>query len=99
MNGDESERQLNIHLDPEHLAGVYSNFANVSFSSYEFTITFARVDMEIEEGEVPGVVVSRINMSTRFFEEFLSAMQDAHSKWKYQEGVRNLPEAPSDRDE
>jgi hypothetical protein len=50
--------------------------------------------MEIEEGEVPGVVVARINMSTRFFEEFLAAMQDAHSKWTTQQGIRNLPEAP-----
>jgi hypothetical protein len=32
MEGDGQERQLNIHLDPEHLAGVYSNFANISFS-------------------------------------------------------------------
>ena len=29
---DPQERQLNIHVDPEHLAGVYSNFATVSFS-------------------------------------------------------------------
>jgi hypothetical protein len=29
---DESqERQLNIHVDPQHLGGVYSNFANISF--------------------------------------------------------------------
>ena len=98
MEDDGQSRQLNIHLDPEHLAGVYSNFANITFSPYEFTVTFARVDMEIEEGEVPGVVVSRINMSTRFFEEFLTAMQDAHSKWKYQEGVRNLPETGGERD-
>jgi Protein of unknown function (DUF3467) len=98
VNGEGPERQLNIHLDPEQMAGAYANFANITFSPYEFTVTFARVDMEIEEGEVPGVVVSRINMSTRFFEEFLTAMQDAHSKWKYQEGVRNLPETGGERD-
>ncbi len=50
---DPQERQLNIHVDPEHLAGVYSNFATVSFSDYEFTITFARIDHEVEDGEVP----------------------------------------------
>ena len=32
MEEDAQERQLNIHLDPENLAGVYANFANVSFS-------------------------------------------------------------------
>jgi hypothetical protein len=94
VNGEGPERQLNIHLDPEQMAGSYANFANITFSPYEFTLTFARVDHEIEEGEVPGVVVSRINMSARFFEELLTAMQDAHSKWSTREGIRNLPEAP-----
>jgi uncharacterized protein DUF3467 len=88
------ERQLNIHLDPEQMAGVYANFANVTFSPYEFTLTFARIDHEVEEGDVPGVVVSRVNMSAQFFQELLAAMQDSFSKWSTQEGIRNLPEAP-----
>jgi hypothetical protein len=91
---DEAPKQLNIHLDPEHMAGVYANFANVSFSGYEFTLTFARIDHEIEEGDVPGVVVSRVNMSQRFMRELLDAMQDAWSKWETQEGIRNLPDFP-----
>jgi len=57
MEDDAQERQLNIHLDPENLAGVYANFANISFSDYEFTLTFARIDHEVEEGDMPGVVV------------------------------------------
>jgi hypothetical protein len=91
-------RQLNIHLDPENLAGVYANFANISFSDYEFTLTFARIDHEVEEGDIPGVVVSRVNISSRFMEELLAAMQDSWSKWSSREGIRNLPEAPP-RDE
>ena len=94
MDEDAQERQLNIHLDPEQMAGVYANFANVTFSPYEFTLTFARIDHEIEEGDVPGVVVSRVNMSAQFFQELLAAMQDSFSKWSTQEGIRNLPEAP-----
>ena len=92
MDEEPQERQLNIHLDPEQMAGVYANFANVTFSAYEFTITFARVDHEIEEGDVPGVVVSRVNMSTRFMRELLDAMNDSWSKWSSREGIRNLPE-------
>lgn len=92
MDEDAQERQLNIHLDPENLAGVYANFANISFSDYEFTLTFARIDHEVEEGDVPGVVVSRVNMSTRFMRELLDAMQDSWSKWSSREGIRNLPE-------
>ena len=92
MDEDAQERQLNIHLDPENLAGVYANFANISFSDYEFTLTFARIDHEVEEGDVPGVVVARVNMSTRFMRELLDAMQDSWSKWSSREGIRNLPE-------
>ena len=98
MDEDAQERQLNIHLDPENLAGVYANFANISFSDYEFTVTFARIDHEVEEGDVPGVVVSRVNMSTRFMKELLDAMQDSWSKWSSREGIRNLPETPENDD-
>jgi hypothetical protein len=96
VDDEAQERQLNIHLDPEQMAGVYANFANVTFSPYEFTLTFARIDHEIEEGDVPGVVVSRVNMSSQFFQELLAAMQDSFSKWSTQEGIRNLPEAGGD---
>jgi Protein of unknown function (DUF3467) len=92
------DRHLNIHLDPEHLAGVYSNFANISFSNYEFTVTFARIDHEIEEGDVPGVVVARVNMSNRFFRELLDAMQDSWSQWATREGIKNLPQTPPEDD-
>jgi Protein of unknown function (DUF3467) len=94
VDEEPQERQLNIHLDPEQMAGVYANFANVTFSPYEFTLTFARIDHDIEEGDMPGVVVARVNMSSQFFQELLAAMQDSLSKWSTQEGIRNLPEAP-----
>jgi hypothetical protein len=89
------DRQLNIHIDPDAMGGVYANFANVSFSQYEFTITFARVDHEVEDGDVPGVVVSRVNVSHKFMRDLLDAMEDSWSKWSTTEGIRNLPETPS----
>ena len=92
MDDDAQERQLNIHLDPEHLAGVYANFANISFSDYEFTLTFARIDHEVEEGDVPGVVVARVNMSQQFAGELLTALQEAHSKYTTVKGIQDLPE-------
>jgi hypothetical protein len=84
VDDERPERQLNIHLDPEQMAGVYANFVSISFSDYEFTLTFARVDHEVEEGDIPGVVVARIN----------DAMTDAYSKWATREGIKTLPEAP-----
>ena len=89
---EDGERHFNIHTDPETMAGHYANFANVSHSDYEFTLTFARVDHEVEEGEVPGVVVSRINLSPRFMRELIDAMEDNFSKWRTREGIRDLPE-------
>ena len=97
MEDEAQARNLNIHMDPEHLGGVYSNFANISFSPYEFTITFARIDHEVEEGDVPGVVVARINMSPRFMRELIDAMEDNFSKWQTTEGIKNLPEYGDDQ--
>jgi hypothetical protein len=94
VEGDAPERHLNIHIDPEMVAGSYANFANVSFSDYEFTITFARIEHEVDEGDVPGAVVARVNMSARFMTELMAAMQDAYGKWSSREAIRNLPETP-----
>ena len=88
------ERRLNIHLDPTDIAGVYANFANITFSRYEFTLTFARIEHEVEEGDVPGAVVARINASPRFVEELIAALQDSWSKYQATESIRNLPETP-----
>jgi hypothetical protein len=102
-DADRNERRINIHFSPEIMAGVYANFANVSHSDYEFTITFARVDHEVEDEEIPGVVVSRINLSAKFMRELIDAMQDNYSKWETREGIKNLPEfggsePPTDED-
>ena len=92
MDEPRPERQLNIHMEPAHLAGVYANFANITFSDYEFTMTFARIDHEVEEGDVPGVVVARVNMSQQFAKELLEAMKDAYSKYTTVKGIQDLPE-------
>ena len=101
MDEDADERRLNIHFTPELMAGVYANFANISHSDYEFTLTFAKVDHEVDDDEVPGWVVSRVNVSPRFMRELLDAMEDNYSKWRTREGIKSLPEydgppAPSD---
>jgi hypothetical protein len=89
---NQPDRHINIHFSPDIMAGVYSNFANVSHSDYEFTITFARVDHEVEDEEIPGVVVSRINLSAKFMRELIDAMEDNFDKWRTRAGIQNLPE-------
>ena len=89
---EQPERHINIHFAPEDMGGVYANFANVSFSDYEFTITFARVDHEIDADEIPGIVVSRVNLSPKFLRELADALDDSWSKYRTREGIKNLPE-------
>ncbi len=96
MADENQERQINIHTSPEVMAGAYANFANVSHSDYEFTVTFARVDHEVDEEEIPGVVVSRVSVSHKFMRELIDAMEDQYSKWQAAEGIRNLPETGTD---
>ena len=86
------ERHFNIQTSPEIMAGHYANFANVSHSDYEFTITFARVDHEIDADEIPGIVVSRVNLSPKFMRELADALEDSYSKYATREGIKNLPE-------
>ena len=97
MDPEPPERHINLHTSPEVMAGIYANFANVSHSDYEFTITFARVDHEVEAEEVPGVVVSRISLSPKVMRELINAMEDNWSKWSTKEGIKGLPEYREDR--
>ena len=97
MAPDEPERHINLHTTPEVMAGVYANFATVSHSDYEFTLTFSRVDHEVEADEVPGVVVSRVSLSARAMRELIDAMEDNWSKWSTKEGIKGLPEYREDR--
>ena len=89
---NERERHINMHMSPETMAGSYANFANISHSDYEFTITFARLDHEVDEDDIPGVVVSRLNASPKFVRELIDALEDNYSKWSTREGIKNLPE-------
>ena len=95
----ERERHINMHMSPETMAGAYANFANISHSEYEFTITFARLDHELYEDEIPGVVVSRVSASPKFMRELIDALEDNYSKWSTREGIKNLPEYREKRPE
>jgi Protein of unknown function (DUF3467) len=92
MASDDRERHFNLHTTPEVMAGVYANFATISHSDYEFTLTFSRVDHEVDADEVPGVVVSRVALSPQAMRELIAAMQDNWSKWETRANIRRLPE-------
>ena len=62
------------------------------YESNEFTLTFSRVDHEVEDDEVPGVVVTRVSLAPQAMRELIDAMEDNWSKWRTREGIKRLPE-------
>jgi hypothetical protein len=68
MSADEPEPQehpeepeYEIVLEPQHLAGVWANWARVSQTIHEFTLDFVRLDPTINKG----IVVARcVGVST-----------------------------------
>ena len=90
--------KLQIRLPPELEAGVWSNFAVVRHSPYEFTLDFIRLDFSGKQSPRRGVVVQRINMSPQFVEQLISALSDNMSKFASNLAPSSL-ESLSDSDE
>jgi hypothetical protein len=79
----DDERHAQIRLPVELQGGVWSNFAVVSHSEHEFTIDFIRLDYS-QSGpgnELPGVVVSRVNLSPLMVTQLLGALNDNWDKY------------------
>ena len=77
--------------------GVYANFATVSHSDYEFTLTFSRVDHEVEERRGPRRGrLARLALPAAM-RELIDAMEDNWSKWRTREGIKSLPEIDEER--
>lgn len=85
---EEGAPRLDLNLPDELAGGVWANFAVVSHSPYEFTIDFARLDFgRGSPEEVPGVVVSRVNLSPLMVSQLLDALQENWRKY----AARALP--------
>lgn len=63
---------LNIILQPEQMAGVWANWAQVSHSPHEFTLDFVRLD-STRPGQ--GIVVARVAVSPLFVTQLIDALQ------------------------
>jgi len=48
---------------------------------------------------IPGVVVSRINLSSRFMRELIDAMEDNYGRWSARESIKGLPEIEQERED
>ena len=71
------EQHINIHVPADSRGGVWANFAAVAHSPYEFTLDFVRMEYASEtEGELPGVLVARVNLSPLLVTQLIDALQE-----------------------
>lgn len=81
QGGESAGQEMAIRLPPELEAGVWSNFAVVRHSPFEFTLDFVRLDFSGPQKPRRGVVVQRVNMSPQFVEQLISALTDNMTKY------------------
>jgi hypothetical protein len=76
-----------LHAAPD-LRAQYANFADVTVSPYEVTLTFAHVDRTPGDtgDEATGMVVSQMVLSPQFATELADALDDAVERYAQQYG-------------
>lgn len=74
---------FNIVVPESMTGGVWSNFASVSHSPYEFTIDFIRLDFAHPgpEGDQQGQVVARVNLSPLMVTQLMEALEGNWQKY------------------
>jgi len=82
MTEQPSGQNFQISVPESMTGGVWSNFAAVSHSPYEFTIDFARLDFARQaDGTTPGQVVARVNLSPLMVTQLLEALDSNWQKY------------------
>lgn len=61
---------IEIILQPEQMAGVWANWAQVSHTEHEFTLDFVRLDPVRKSG----IVVARVSVSPLFVTQLIDAL-------------------------
>jgi hypothetical protein len=74
---DQPANQPQIIIQPEQMAGVWANFAQVSHSEHEFTLDFVRMDY----GTGQGIVVARVSVSPLFITQLQAAIEANWQKY------------------
>lgn len=59
-------------IEPQHMAGVWANYAQVSHSAYEFTLDFVRLDFSSQPPS--GIVVARVSVSPLMISQLIEAL-------------------------
>jgi hypothetical protein len=80
MTEEEPEAAPDIIIEPAQMAGVWSNFAQVSHSEYEFTLDFIRIDYNAPPPGT-GIVVSRVSLSPLLVTQLMDALQENWNRY------------------
>ena len=73
MAEEQGPIQPEVIIQPEQLAGVWANYAQVSHSPYEFTLDFVR--LQFGDATPRGIVVARVSVSPLFVTQLIQALQ------------------------
>lgn len=94
---EQPEQQFNIVIEPNQIAGVWANFAQVSHSMYEFTLDFVRLDFPRQQG----IVVARVSVSPLFITQLIDTLNENWNKYaakampkEVQDGGPEEPDRP-----
>lgn len=85
---------LEVTIQPEHLGGVWANFARVSHSPHEFTIDFVRIDFA-NAPSLTGTVVARVGVSPLFVTQLIAALNENWQRY----AQRAMPKEVFEADE
>jgi hypothetical protein len=86
---------LEVTIAPEHLGGVWANFARVSHSPHEFTIDFVRIDFGGGQIPLPGTVVARVAVSPLFITQLIAALTENWERYAERAMPREVFDADS----
>jgi len=67
-----AEHEPSIVIEPAMMAGVWSNYARVGHSPYEFTLDFIRLDFAVQPPQ--GIVVARVSLSPLLVTQLIEAL-------------------------
>ena len=82
-SNSENQNQLNIELNEEVAAGIYSNLAIITHSNSEFVADFVQIMPGVPKAQVR----SRVIMSPENAKRLMRALADNIAKYEQQNGV------------
>jgi hypothetical protein len=71
---EQPEHRIELVLEPQHMAGVWANWARINHSEHEFTLDFVRLDHS-ESPPRRGIFVARVGVSPLFITQLIDLLQ------------------------